>query len=482
MDILFLTSELQGIVKTGGLADVAKALPIELTRQGHNVIVVMPFYAIAKQVNDAQLVSEYTLQINGHREMKFQLFSKTFKDIKLWLIKYPDYYDRVALYDENSIAYYDNGERFSFLCLTALECCIHQNFYPYVIHANDWHTSLAPFLLKTKYKNCAQFKNTRSILTIHNGAYQGIFERSQLWLIPELYEQYNEFIMQGGSHFNLLKCGVFYADEINTVSPGYAHELTTYLGGHGMSKNFEARIDHLRGILNGCDYTDWDPINDPLIPFNYNPDHMEEKNLCKYVLQRKLGLDVNDLPCFGMICRLTEQKGLNIMLPILEKFLIHKINLIIIGTGDPEMTEKLKSIAVKFPKKMVFINSYDENLAHMTEAGADFFLMPSLFEPCGLNQMYSMAYGTLPIVRSVGGLRDTIIDYDHDPQNATGFCFELPEPIDFLSTLRRALLFYVQEQDEYKRIQKNAMRTRYFWVQSALEYQKMYNDAHSENL
>lgn len=479
MDILFLTTELQGIVKTGGLADVAKALPKELALMGHNIKVVLPLYSIAKHTENIELDGEYDLEINGHDTMHYRVYKLIYHNIFIWLIDYPEYFARNALYDENAVAYSDNCERFTFFTICALEVCIKHNFQPYIVHSNDWHTAIAPFLLKTRYKNTPTFENTRSVITIHNGSFQGVFDRSQLWLVPEIYENYNEFVMQGMSYINLLKCGVFYADEINTVSPGYAQELTTYLGGHGMSKNFAARADHLRGIVNGCDYTDWDPVTDTLIPFNYSADHLEAKNLCKHILQRKLGLNINDYPLFGMICRLTEQKGLNIILPILDKFLVHKINLVIIGTGDPSFTQQIKEISMRHTDKMIFINTYDENLAHMTEAAADFFLMPSLYEPCGLNQMYSMAYGTLPIVRAVGGLKDTVVDYDQDRNNASGFVFELPDPIDLLSTLRRALLFYLQEDDEYKRIQINAMHTRYYWYQSASLYIKMYEDAHT---
>ncbi|MBQ8706750.1 MAG: glycogen synthase GlgA [Succinivibrionaceae bacterium] len=478
MDILFLTSELQGIDKTGGLGDVAKALPAELARMGHNVKVVMPLYMGRDHVKQIRQIGEYELNINGHATIHYCLFAKDFNGFTIWFVDYGPYFYRNGLYDEQSVAYGDNGERFVFLSICALEACIHQNFRPYVVHCNDWHTSIAAFLLKIRYRNNEIFSSSKSVLTIHNGAYQGVYDRSQFWMVPEINDYASDFLMQGMSYFNLLKIGVAYADEINTVSLGYAQELTTYLGGHGMSKNFAARADHLRGIVNGCDYTDWDPINDTLIPYNYSHNHIEEKNLCKRILQKKLNLDVNDNPMFGMICRLTEQKGINILIPVLENFLVHKVSVVIIGTGDPYLAQQLSIISSKYPKKLVFINSYDETLAHMTEAASDFFLMPSLYEPCGLNQMYSMAYGTLPIVRSVGGLRDTVNDYDHDPQDATGFRFERPESIDLLATMRRALLFFLQEPEEYRRVQVNAMHTKYYWTKSAEQYIRMYKDAH----
>ncbi len=479
MNILFLTSEMDGIAKTGGLADVARALPAEFNRMGHNVRIVMPMYACSKNLSDAVKVSSHSLRVRD-TEIPYELYTKQVDGTTVWLIASERYFCRTSLYGDNNSAYSDNGERFAFLTICALECCRHQAFAPYIVNSNDWHTALAPFLLKTRYADDPVFSQAKSVVTVHNGAFQGVFPREHFWMIPELENQYNDNLMQGVSFYNLLKIGVYYADEINTVSEGYAQELTTYLGGHGMSKNFADRSGHLRGIVNGCDYTHWDPVNDTLIPFNYSAKHLDEKNLCKHILQRKLGLEVSDCPMFGMICRLTEQKGINILLPVLEEFLVHKINLVIIGTGDPALAYQLDLMMQKHPKKLVFINDYSEVLAHMVEAGSDFFLMPSLYEPCGLNQLYSMSYGTLPIVRAVGGLRDTVNDYDKDPEHATGFSFERPEPMDLLCTMRRALLFFLQEPEEYARVQKIAMHTRYSWNRSAEAYIKMYEDAHGE--
>ena len=244
-----------------------------------------------------------------------------------------------------------------------------------------------------------------------------------------------------------------------------------------MASVFQQRASDLRGILNGCDYQDWDPAFDPLLPATYDADHLAGKHTCKRALQQETGLPVGNLPIYGMVCRLTEQKGVHLLIPALDKFLQHQVQVVIVGSGDPSLAAQLQTIAQQHPDRFAFINAYDDRLAHLVEAGADFFLMPSLFEPCGLNQMYSLAYGTLPIVRSVGGLRDTVIDYDQQAKRATGFSFQEPEPLALLATLRRALLFFLQEPDEYRRVQQTAMRTRYLWSDSVLSYEQMYRDA-----
>ena len=222
-----------------------------------------------------------------------------------------------------------------------------------------------------------------------------MFDRQQFWAVPEIHD-YEQRINYDYGHINLLKCGVLYADKINAVSPNYASELLTHLGAHGMASVFQQRAADLRGILNGCDYQDWDPAFDPLLPATYDADNLDGKHTCKRILQQETGLPVGNLPIYGMVCRLTEQKGVHLLIPALDKFLQHQVQVVIVGSGDPSLAAQLQSIAQQHPDKFAFINAYDDRLAHLVEAGADFFLMPSLFEPCGLNQMYSLAYGTLP--------------------------------------------------------------------------------------
>jgi starch synthase len=478
MRILFLTSELCDFVKTGGLADVAKALPLELQKRGHDIRIMLPCYSKINNWFNLPVIAELTMtNSQNNTPINFKVRESHLGSIIVWLIDSEYYFNRNNLYAENNEAYQDNGERFAFFSEACVETVKHLNFQPEIVHCNDWHTALTPMILALKYTNDPFFKTTRSVLTIHNGAFQGIFDRSQLWMLPEIARVNNDSVTHGYANLNYLKCGVYYSDKINAVSPSYAYELTTFLGGHGMAQNFIARANDLCGIVNGCDYTDWDPSVDKTIPFHFSATSVHNKNLCKYLLQESTNLPVCDVPVFGMVCRLTDQKGINLLIPILNDFLRHKIQLILVGTGDPVLEKSLKNYTEKFSDRFVFKSVYDNNLAHLVEAGSDFFLMPSIFEPCGLNQMYSLAYGTLPIVRAVGGLKDTVVCYDEDQENATGFIFQEPDPSALLSCLRRVLIFYLQEQDEFMRIRTNAMRVRYNWQDSATDYEMVYQSA-----
>ncbi len=478
MNILFLASEVAGVIKSGGLADVAKALPLQLQANGHKVTVVMPSYSIIPNVQDFPVVGHATLNEydeDPRRRIPYSIKKTSLANsqVDLILIDCPRYFDRTSLYGDNNQAYGDNGERYAFFCAAAIEACKILNFRPDILHCNDWHTGLAPMILRLKYAHDEFFNKTRSLITIHNAAFQGVFDRNQIFMIPEIKDVYNDRIAQG-SYINYLKCGVFYADKINTVSPGYASELTTYLGGHGMAQNFIDRRDDLSGIVNGCDYSDWDPATDSLLTIRYNINSMDEKLLGKYLLQRKLGLAMGDTPLYGMVARLTDQKGIGLLLPILDRFLQHKVQVIIEGTGDPNLQRQMQEIANRHPDKMVFQPVYDNALAHQIEAASDFFLMPSIFEPCGLNQIYSLAYGTLPIVRAVGGLKDTVIDYDQNRELGNGFIFNEPSSEELLSCLRRTLILHLENPEEIRRIRQNAMRVRFNWKESSHKYEELY--------
>lgn len=477
MKILFLAAEVADLVKTGGLADVAKALPLQLQKNGHEVRVVMPCYSSIQNSQNFEIIGHGSINPNTDRQIDYDI-RRTFigEGLEVWLLDCPRYYHRTSLYGDNNQAYYDNGERFAFLAVAALDASRTMDFCPDIIHCNDWHTALAPMILRIKYDKNSFFKDTKSILTVHNGAFQGVFDRSQIYYIPEINNVYNDMIAQG-TYINFLKCGVFYADKINTVSPGYASELTTYLGGHGMTKNYQDRQADLVGIVNGCDYSDWDPKTDKNLNIVYDLSTMEEKVLGKYILQRELNLAMGDTPLYGMVARLTDQKGVGILIPIIERFLKHKVQLIILGSGDPNFEQKLTEIANNHKDKFIFVKGYNNVLAHRIEAASDFFLMPSIFEPCGLNQIYSLAYGTLPIVRAVGGLKDTVVDYDDNKELGNGFIFKEPSSEELLSCLRRTLIFYLEDQIEMQRVKRNAMKVRFLWENSCKEYEKLYKEA-----
>lgn len=478
LKILFVSAEVEGFSKTGGLADAAKALPIELRNLGHEVKIITPFYRNINHREQAQHRFNLTLNTDSPRpEIQFKVHELTLDGIPVLTIDNAHYFDRPGLYGEDHHAYQDNGERFAFFCLASLQACEASDFIPDIIHCNDWHTGLIPYLLTTRYEESGYFAQTKTVLTTHNACYQGIFDKSQLNLIPEVGACMDERILENYNCINYLKAGVIYSDKVNTVSPNYASELLTPLGSHGMSRQFLERIHDFEGILNGCNYNDWSPETDSLIAANFSPDDLSGKVICKRELQKELGLPESDHPFFGMVCRLTEQKGFGLLLPMLERVLKHSLQFVIIGSGDPAITGQLNAIATHFPDKFKFINTYSEKLSHMVEAGCDFFVMPSLFEPCGLNQLYSFSYGTLPIVRAVGGLKDTVLDYDQDPENANGFVFNDPNPSQLLNLMRRVLLLYAEHPEEILRLKKQAMRSHFYWSNSAKHYERLYYNA-----
>ncbi|SHO59206.1 glycogen synthase GlgA [Vibrio quintilis] len=478
INIWFAVSEVQGIVKSGGLADVAKALPVALQELGHQVSIVMPGYHAVPDKNNMQVICETALTHWPYTPYKVRLSAHD--GINIYYIDCETYFDRTGLYSEYNRAYADNGERFGFFSAAVLDILPKLEIHPDIIHTNDWHTGLVPFLLKTRYANDEFFRSVRSVLTIHNALFKGIFSYDELEVIPELHLNGMEFLQYGKGYVSTLRAGIAFADKINAVSPSYAAELLTPLGSHGLVDDFVHKAKDLQGIINGCDYAEWNPQTDTYIPRNYSSEAAslsEGKKTCKSLLQEELQLPVRDVPVFGMVCRLTQQKGFHYLLPILEQFLLNDVQLVIVGTGEPEIANQLHQIALSSSDKFVFVDAYSNHFAHMVEAGADFFLMPSEFEACGLNQIYSMAYGTLPIVREVGGLKDTVFDYHKFSDKATGFSFLEPDPKALLVCIQRALLFYLQQPEEMLKVQQRAMLLDFSWKDSAQEYVRMYRMA-----
>lgn len=478
IDVWFTVSEVQGIVKTGGLADVAKALPIALKEQGIGVRVVMPAYRSVPKVEECPVILDTELSYWPHTPYKVR--RAEFNGVEVFLIDNDEYFNRPELYAEHNRAYADNGERFAFFSAASLDALPKLGFKPNIIHANDWHTGLVPFLLKVRYAEDDYFANTKSVLTVHNAMFKGIFSSDELRFIPELHVTGMEQLHYGYGYISMLRSGIAYADKVNAVSPNYARELLTPLGSHGLVDDFVRRSKDLYGILNGCDYSEWDPSTDAYLPQNYtaSEESMTEGKLAsKTALQDAFHLPKNNVPVFGMVCRLTAQKGFHYLLPILHDFLKNEVQVVIVGTGEPEMANQLHHIASLYPEKCAFLEAYSNEYAHLVEAGSDFFLMPSEFEACGLNQIYSMAYGTLPIVRDVGGLKDTVVDYDSNPTDATGFAFSDPTPQALLICMQRALILYLQHPCVYKEIQLRAMSRNFSWDDSASEYIQMYKNA-----
>lgn len=478
LSILFVASEVEGLIKSGGLADVAKALPQALHALEQDVRVTLPGYRKIEALQHAPIALQTQLEHWPHTPYKVRQMS--IGDVTVYAIECDQYFARGDMYSEYNQAYPDNGERFSFFSAACLDMLPKLEFKPDIIHANDWHTGFVPYLLKHRYAEHPFFDHTKSVISIHNAVFKGVFSFDELPTLPEMQGRYAPDAAVSATHVTMLKAGVMTADKINAVSPTYAEELKTELGSHGMAKEFRAREHDLVGILNGCDYGDWNPAIDDFLPTKYHAEMqsmLAGKGVCKHALQQRVGLPKSDLAMYGMVCRLTSQKGVHYLLPILERFLKLDAQLVIVGTGDPILATQLAEIAASHSDKFAFVEAYSNELAHLVEAGADFFLMPSEFEPCGLNQIYSMAYGTLPIVRAVGGLKDSVVDYDVDPEIATGFAFLNPEPIELLSVMQRSLLFYLQQREEMARVQLYAMQQQFCWKRAAEEYLALYRSA-----
>lgn len=480
LNICFAVSEVQGLIKSGGLADVAKALPQALSDMGHHLALFVPGYSSITCYGEAQEVLSTQLEHWPHTPYKIKTL--TLDGITVYLIDAPQYYSRDEMYAENNVAYRDNGERFAFFSAAVLDGVIKLGMRPDILHANDWHTGLIPFLLKSRYNGHPVFAETRSVLTVHNAIFQGVFPVKDLEVIPELKNGETQAYVSH-THVGMLKAGILYADKINAVSPNYANELKTPLGSHGLEDDFNLRADDLRGILNGCDYSEWDPRTDQYIPVNYDGDEKsmrKGKQAARTLLLEEVGLEDNQGPLFGMVCRLSHHKGFGYILPILEHFLANNIRLVILGTGDPKIAQKLRDVQTHHNDKFCFVEAYSNRLAHLVEAGSDFFLMPSEYEACGLNQIYSMAYGTLPIVREVGGLKDTVFDIDVHPDCATGLSFHYPIAKDLLIKMQRAVIYYYQNRDEMLKVQQRAMAQSFSWKVAAEKYVYMYLDALSD--
>ncbi|WP_339725411.1 glycogen synthase GlgA [uncultured Paraglaciecola sp.] len=470
MKILFVVSEVEDLVKTGGLADVGKALPLALSKMGHEVTIVMPYYKQLADKFDAPDYCDKQTLYSGHKSYEFAVKNLSLEGVQVLAVDYPEYFARKGLYSDDYHAYPDNAERFAFFASAALQASKAAGFQPDIVHCNDWHTALTPYFVSIE--DTGFFDQAKTIFTIHNGAYQGTHRFSDIAYLQPHYQLHSQL---DGDALNFVRMGIRYANKINAVSPNYAQELLTPLGSHHLFNEFQNRRHDVSGILNGCDYSQWDPINDPHIAKNYHHGDLTGKKACKAELQQELGLPKKvRIPIIGMVCRLTDQKGFGFILPMLDKLMQHDVQLAIIGTGDPEISQYLQKVADRYPKKLAFVEDFSVRKAHMIEAGSDFFLMPSLFEPCGLNQMYSLAYGTLPIVRAVGGLKDTVIDLAENPDMATGFVFEQPDSSALLSCIQRALLFYHEAPKELELTQQRAMQSRFTWEAAAKDYETLY--------
>ncbi|WP_331774196.1 glycogen synthase GlgA [Sulfurospirillum sp. 1612] len=482
LKVLFVAAEVVPFAKTGGLADVSGALPKALKKLGTEIIVVMPrYYKIDKSQLQA-LPGALGVPMGPIGELWCEVFTSFIpgSDVPIYFIDYEAYFGRSALYDEEGEAYEDNDNRFIFLSKAALQLSKKLSFQPDIVHANDWHTAILPILCQTRFYE--DFANTASVLTIHNLQHQGEFFKGAMDVMEVGWEHFNPMEFQKYENVNFLRGGIATTDALTTVSEKYAQEIQTPEFGFGLEEHIRAHRGKLFGILNGVDYHEWNPSCDDHIAAYYDSDDMRGKALCKRDLQEYFGLKVDDnIPLIGFVGRFAEQKGLSMIAEAIRGLLDLDLQIVILGTGEKWAEFFFGEVAAKHRDKLGVHIGYSNTLAHKIEAGSDMFLMPSLFEPCGLNQIYSLRYGTLPIVRATGGLDDTIINYENDNPNSNGFKFYEPSAWALYHTIKWTLEVYHNEKSEFFQMQQRAMALRFDWEKAALSYMKVYQFARDKH-
>ena len=492
LKIIMIASECVPYIKTGGLADVVGALPKALRALGHDVRVILPKYSKIDTVKHGLKQTQSGMGVWMGETQEWCSVDEAImgEDIPVYFIEFWKYFEREGLYnDSKNRAYDDNAQRFTFFTRAALQLCIERQLNPDIIHVHDWQTAAAPAYLKTWFWNHPTFKNTASVFTIHNINYQGLFPKTDYNYTGLSWDnfKYDEFEDHG--NFNLMKGGIAFADMVSTVSPTYAKETSSSDLGRGMQKPLTQKGNRYWGILNGVDYDDWDPRNDQLIPANYSAYDLSGKLTCKEELQELFGLEPNpDLPIVGVVSRFAGQKGLDIFYNAIHDYYYnheHKagpVQFVILGSGDKKLEGLFMDLPRHYPGKVGTYIGYDNRRAHWIEAGSDFFAMPSHFEPCGLNQMYSLRYGTLPVVRNTGGLADTIEQYDEKTGLGTGFKFWDNTPTSISNTLAWAISTYHYRTHHMESMILRAMEQDFGWENSAKVYVEMYRRAIYYNL
>ena len=471
MNILLASSEVFPFSKTGGLADMVGALARALAQAGQEVRVITPLYrGIRKKFPAMRKVDWYFNLPMGLSWMQAELWELDLEHgLKVYFIDHPGFFDRAGIYFENNISYEDNAERYIFFS----KCVVHlARYLPWradVVHVHDWQVGLVPALI-LQQKNEGWGNPPSTCLTIHNLAYQGVFP-AEAFALTNLPKHF--FTTEGAEFFGLLNClkaGIAYADFITTVSPRYAREITTEEYGCGLDGMLRRRQKDLVGILNGVDYAEWNTTKNPHLFKPYSAGRLAGKKTNKLELQKLFGLPVDEsIPLFGTISRLAEQKGVDIQLGALAEMLNTKMQFVVLGSGSSEYERGYRDLARQFPGKIAVRFGYDETLAHRIEAGCDFFLMPSRFEPCGLNQMYSLRYGTIPIVRATGGLDDSVVDWTQNAKSATGIKFFEYSSRSLAKAIRKALVLYNQPK-LLKICRSNAMKADFSWKKTVGEY------------
>ncbi len=471
LKILFASAEAYPLAKVGGLGDVAGSLPKALRALGHDMRIVLPRYQMVGDVRDD--LGPFPVTTGGGTH-EARLRTSSIDVVPVYLVEKPDLYDRPKVYE-----YEDDGKRFGFFSKAILDLLPAANWWPDVIHLNDWHSALAAAFLKTAYASDPRYRQIRTVLTVHNLQHQGLFGRDLfdwLGLPPETWSPEGvEFYGQ----LNFMKAGIVYADRVNTVSPTYAQEIQTPEYGVKLDGLLRSRGGKLSGILNGIDVDVWNPAKDPFLAQRYTKTTVAKKAVNKEALQQESGLAVDPkAPVFGLIGRATEQKGFDILMPALPDLLDRGAQVVVLATGEKRYEDALAAMARDRPNFVAY-RKYDEALAHRIYAGADFFLMPSKFEPCGLGQMISLRYGTVPVVRQTGGLADTVADEGTSPGKGAGLVFRDYTPEALLEATGRAVAFYRKGRG-WKSLRQRGMAADFSWTASARAYVELYEWARGE--
>ncbi|MBN1130351.1 MAG: glycogen synthase [Chitinispirillaceae bacterium] len=476
LTILVVASEMYPFAKVGGMADVVASLSAALKRRGHNVAVVIPRYReIDLEKHDASVCLEpMGVWMGTHEEWCSVYLARSPDNVPVYLVEHKQFFDRPGLYHDNALNDYDdNPRRFAFLCRAALQLCKDLRFTPDIVLGNDWQTALIAAYLKLWHWNDPQLSKIASLLTIHNAAYQGCYSKHHYEYLGLGWNNFTETIFESYDLINLLKGGIHYSDMIVTVSPSFAREIAEPHGGFGLAPYCAGRRQDLVGILNGIDYAVWNPATDPKIPARFSAGDRSGKKRCKRALQEAFGLKKNaSMPVIGAIGRFVDQKGFGLVMQIMERVLREmEVQFVILGDGNRELEEFFGTLPARFPGKAGSFIGFDDNRAHLVNAGSDFFLMPSQWEPCGLNQMYAQRYGTLPIVRAVGGLDDTVIQYDEETGTGTGFKFRDFSPDALYYTIGWAVSTWYDRPSHMKMLMAAAMGQDFSWDASAQQYE-----------
>ncbi len=481
MNVLMVSSECEPFAKSGGLADVVSSLSRKLGEAGHTIKILIPGYPfIPEEEKTAYKKAAISLGF-GKERVVFSMTQLSESTVELYFLVHPLFSLREGMYgNRNTGTYRDNHRRFTLLNRGAFALCRLLDWIPDIIHSHDWQASLIPAYLKSGAEG-KRFRGVRSVLTIHNIGYQGIFSKHDIHVTGLDWERTSSKEASYIDHLNFLRTGILNSDRITTVSPRYAREIQSPAFGEGMEDLLTEKKGILSGILNGADYSEWNPQHDPYLPIHYSAENLLPKARIKTMLQRECGLPLEaGTPLIGMVSRLVSQKGFDELCDRGEGALAKicrdlEVQIVILGSGEPWIEESLEALAAHHPSLKVF-TVFDNTLAHLIEAGSDFFLMPSRYEPCGLNQIYSLKYGTIPIVRETGGLADTVTDCTAREEEGTGFLIREQTPDAIFTTVQRAVEQWYRNRNSIDTLRRRGMKKDFSWDASARKYENLYHE------